>query len=419
MSKRPTDRRGATDAAKDEAPRKSTTPPPAVLSAGATDGEPGNLEEYLARTDAKREAETDEQSGRRLVEAAFKSGTLKTPAPWDKEPDRPKIAIWEGIIKKGESFAFVAQAKKGKSHLAMELGLHVAAGRPLHERECRQETVYLALAENDEQENKERWRRIMKDGGFDAQDVEGHLFIDNLAGVETTFDEVRLKCKALGATVAIVDPFYLVARIVETDEASCLDAIEQLKRFKRDGITLGIVFHSPKGYSGDRSVIDQISGSSYFARYIGSIIAIQGQATDPHARVMAFELRNFAPIDPYTILMKGGTSKFAPDIPAEVATSRNAYKRNEIQATFDAGDILPYAVEAIRQVREVEGRDFVGMTQGACAEKVRLLMRADGKTPPGTNSTKALLDLLPKDKVTSKRLGRPKFYNLAKGVQGE
>ena len=408
-------RRGGSTAA--EAPR--TSPTPAERSAGAADGEAGGIREHLDRTDAAHVAATDEQKGRRLVEEAFKSGTLKTPAQWEEEPDKPKVAIWEGVIKQGESFAFVAQAKKGKSHLAMQLGLHVGAGRPLLGRECLRSKVYLALAENDEQENKERWKRIMEAGGFDVRDIEGYVFFDNLASVQTTFDEVRLKCKALGATVAIVDPFYLVAKIVETDEQSCLDAIEQMLRFKRDGITLGIVFHSPKGFSGDRSVIDQIAGSSFFARYVATIIAIQGHATDRKARVMDFELRNFEAIDPFSVTLKGGVFELAPDIPPEVATSRNAYKRNEAQVKADADDILPYAVEAIKQARDFEGEQFVGMTQGACAAKVGLLMQTDGKPHVGVNTIKALLDLLPKDRVTCKKIGKGKYYNLAKGVQGE
>lgn len=352
-------------------------------------------------------------NGEMTRKECFAKGTLKTLASWFREPDEPQVAIWDGLVKKGESFAIVAQQKVGKSHLVAQLCAGIAAGGRVLGRACHQETVYYANAEVGAQSCKDRFRRIVAALGISAQEIEDRLFIDNLANVETDFDEIRAKCKALGATVAVVDPFYMVARIVETDEQSCLDAIEQMQKFKKDGITLGVVVHSPKGFSGDRQLIDQIAGSSFLGRYFGSIIGLLGHASGGKNRVFDCALRDFPAPEPFTVTLESGVFEVADGVPAEVASSRNAWKRNEAKPAFTLETLKPYAVRVLEQAREAAGADFLGLTKGKFANGIKARTIADGLTV-GINTIAYMLDLLPKDLVTSREQGNATLYNLAK-----
>ena len=82
------------------------------------------------------------------VSAARESnGTCVDAADWLNVEDEPDNPLVEGFIECGEVVAMVGQAKAGKSLLALQLAVCVAAGVPFLNRTCKRQRVYLANLE--------------------------------------------------------------------------------------------------------------------------------------------------------------------------------------------------------------------------------------------------------------------------------
>lgn len=315
----------------------------------------------------------------------------------DDEPDNPLVSE---LIECGEVVAMVGQAKAGKSLLALQLAICVALGLPFMDRPTTRKRVYVANLEVTAKQYKKRLRRICSALNIDTDSLRDWLFIDNMRGETASWETALAMCKAHNCDVAIIDPFYHIARIVETDAQQCLDTVEQMKSFTKEGITLCIVFHSPKGFSGDRQLVDMISGSAILARFPESIIGLLNHAAEKTARVVDAVLRNYPPPEPFAVSLKRGLLEIAPNISAEVATARNAYLRSK-QAQPPI-DIMPYVISAISEAREDAKRGgivFRGVRKGALVEKVRNLIRAEGKTPTGRDATANMIEGLPPDEI--------------------
>lgn len=325
-------------------------------------------------------------------------------ADWLDEEDEPDNPLVEGLIECGEMVAFVGQAKAGKSLLALQFAVCVAVGLPFLGKPTTRQHVYVANLEVSRNQYKKRLRRVSVALGVRNRDLRGWLSVDNLKGRSVTWEYVLAKCKRKNCAVSIVDPFYQLARIVEKDEQQCLDAVEEMKAFARAGITLCAAFHAPKGFSGDRQLIDMISGSAILARFPESIIGLLNHASDKAARVVDAVLRNYPPPDPFAVSLANGVLELALDISPEVATARNAWKRGrECAPTVD---IFPYVENALDKARNETARRgvvFRGLKKGALVEKVRYLMKCDNKTPPGRDATANLIEGLPPDKITITR----------------
>lgn len=352
-----------------------------------------NFEKAIAADDAAEEIATHKATG-----------TCIDAADWLNAEDEPDNPLVEGFIECGEVVALVGQAKAGKSLLALQLAVCIALGLPFLGKPTTRQKVYIANLEVSAKQYKKRLRRICKALGVNPEELRGWLFIDNMRGETASWETALAMCRAHGCTVAIIDPFYQIARIVETDEQQCLDTVEQMKPFAKAGITLGIVFHSPKGFSGDRQLIDMISGSAILARFPESIIGLLNHATDKTARVVDAVLRNYPPPEPFAVSLASGLLDIDPDISPEVATANNRFLRSK--GNQHAIDIAPYVSTALDEAREDAKRGgiaFRGVKKGVLVEKVRNLMRADNKTPPGRDATANLIEGLPPDKITITR----------------
>lgn len=330
--------------------------------------------------------------------------TCKDAADWLAEPDEPSNPLVSGFIESGEVFVIVGQAKAGKSLVALQMALCIALGVPFIGKKCARRKVYIANLEVSERQYKKRLRRICK--GLDANpaNLRGWLFIDNMKGETASWNTALDKCKAHRCEVAIIDPFYQIAHIAETDEVQCLEAVEAMKAFSNADITLGIVFHSPKGFSGDRQLIDMISGSSILARFPESVIGLLNHASEKTTRVIDAVLRNYPPPEPFTVSIGEGVLELAPSIAPEVATARNAWKR--AQPTHTTVDILPYVDTVISEAREDAkrgGEVFRGIKKYALVERIRNKIRAEHKHPIGRDPMADLIDGLPTSKYTITR----------------
>ena len=243
------------------------------------------------------------------------SAEPKDAAKWLAEPDEPDDPLIAELIERGSLVAIVGPAKAAKSWLALILCVCVATGRDFYGRATKRQVVYYANVEVSAKQAKKRLRAICRGMNIDTAELANWLHIDNLRGTTATWERCRSAAHTVCADVVVIDPFYQVFKGEERDETACLAAVEEMKKFLADGLTLFVVFHAPKGYSGDRQIVDMISGSSILVRFPENVIAILPHATDKDARVIDCSvLRDYAAPDPFCVRFEDGTLALAPDI---------------------------------------------------------------------------------------------------------
>lgn len=340
------------------------------------------------------------------AQIAAEHKTCKDAATWLAEADEPDNPLVSGFIEQGEVFAVVGQAKAGKSLLALQMAVCIATGVPFIGKDCARKRVYVGNLEVSEKQYKKRLRRICKGLNINPADLSGWLFVDNMKGETASWETALAVCKAKMCEVAMIDPFYQIAHIAETDEVQCLEAVEAMKQFTKAGITLGIVFHSPKGFSGDRQLIDMISGSSILARFPESVIGLLNHATEKTARVIDAVLRNYPPADPFAVSVAEGMLDLAPDTDPDVATSRNAWKRTT--RADSTVDLAPYVMKVIEEAEKDTAEDYKGITVGTLADKARKAYCAATGKPLGLNRMQTEIKTLAEDGkiIVTERLGK-------------
>lgn len=306
------------------------------------------------------------------------ASSCKDAADWLSEPDEPDNPLIHGLVDVGSLAAIVGPAKAAKSWLAEELAVCLATRKQFLGHEVKRQRVYYANVEISSRRFKKRLRSICRRLEVDASSLRGWLFIENLRGHVATWERCYEEATKIGAEVVFIDPFYQVFKGCETNEADCQNAVEEMKRFLVAGMTMFIVFHAPKGYSGDRQIVDMISGSSVLVRFPENVIAILPHATDKDARVVDCSvLRDYPPPDPFTVKFDDGALMPAPDIPPllksgvrtfKTSEQREAEKARKIEAEQnhirhcletildDAGDSLL----SVTQVKEELARQHIG-----------------------------------------------------------
>lgn len=327
----------ATNAAQGKRPKEAyhaptTEPPPpqriAKDEARARISALGNLGANMAK--AKKAQAKTQMDAAAACEKIRESAELSKPcisinvAEWMDEPDEPDNPLIFGLVEVGSYVALVGPAKAAKSWLALQLVICIAAGVDFMGRKVKRQRALYFNAEISPRQIKKRLRSICKRLGINPQDLDGWLFISNMRGHAVTFDDCYWEARRRGVTVVIIDPFYQVFKGQETNEKDCQEATEEMKRFLAAGMTLIIVFHSPKGYAADRQIVDMISGSSVLARFPENVIAILPHATNKDARVVDCSvLRDYAPPDPFAVKFDEGALVLAPEIKAEL---KSGYK---------------------------------------------------------------------------------------------
>lgn len=340
----------------------------------------------------------------------------KDAAKWLGEADEPDDPLISELIECGSLVAIVGPAKAAKSWLALILCVCIATGRDFYGRATARRRVYYGNIEVSAKQAKKRLRSICKGMDIDIGELAGWLFIDNQRGTTATWERCRKTAKEVGATVAIIDPFYQVFKGEERNEADCLLAVEEMKNFLADGLTLFIVFHAPKGYSGDRQTVDMISGSSILVRFPENVVAILPHATEKDARVIDCSvLRDYAAPDPFCVRFENGTLALAPDLQpilkgakiqsraksdsekAEENTKRDvAFKSAALEIAANHGDLIS-KTEFLEKIGETAAGAI-----GINVRRVKLQSLLDG----GTLEAVTELERKPNGGVGKKRHGK-------------
>lgn len=253
-------------------------------------------------------------------------------ADWLEQPDQPERPIIDNLIEAGEAIAIVGSAKAGKSFLALQIALCIAAGFPFMGNAVHQRRVLVANLEVAAAQYKRRLRRMADTLQIDIASLRGWLTIQNLKESGTNWETLRADADSVEADVILVDPFYQIFEGEEVDEIAVQNAIQSMRRLQAADKTLITVFHAPKGFNGDRNLIDMISGSSRLARYPEAILGLMNHAEGDDLRVFSTVLRNHPPSDDLTLRLSYGAFTIEPCIAPYVETAASRKRKAEAQA---------------------------------------------------------------------------------------
>jgi len=249
----------------------------------------------------------------------------------------------------------------------------VATGIPFWGHAVERSRVYVANLEISARQFKKRLRRMCDKLGITPDDLRGWLFVENMKGENATWQWVFDSCRERECALAVIDPFYQIFKDDENNVEACAAAIDEMKRFQRAQITLGIVFHSPKGFSGDRQLIDMISGSSILARFPESVIGLLNHAHQPTCRVVDAVLRNYPPPEPFTVDLRDGAFMLAPDVAPDVETVRTRMQRRAAKEAPALADAIIETLNKAATDARCRGAGFKGLPVGVLADKARKL----------------------------------------------
>ena len=280
-------------------------------------------------------------------------------ADWLSMPDPPERPIVEGMIEECEAIAIVGSAKAGKSFIALQLALCIAAGIPFLGHDVHQRRVLIANLEVSEGQYKRRLRRMAEALQVDLAALRGWLTIQNLKKSGTNWETLRADADSVEADVVMVDPFYQIFDGEETDELAVQEAIQSMRRLQAADKTLITVFHSPKGINGERNAIDMISGSSRLARYPESILLLLNHAEASDLRVLTTVLRNHPPTDDVTLRLDWGAFTVEPTIAPYIETAASRKKHAEAAAR-DAAREMPRPKAKTAEAKTEDVRIAIG-----------------------------------------------------------
>ena len=242
---------------------------------------------------------------------AIERGRAQNVADWLDTPDEADDYIVDGLFEAGENVAIVGSAKAGKSFLALQLAICIAAGVPfLAHAVPRPRRVLMANLEISARQYKRRTRAMVEAFDIPREILAMNLFVENLKNEDITWAALRADALAVGAEVLMIDPFYQIFKGDEIDQESVIAAIDEMKEIQKRGVTLIMVYHAPKGFNGDRNLRDMVSGSSILVRYPEALLGILCHADAKELRVFDTVLRH-PPIDEVTARFDGGV--FVPD----------------------------------------------------------------------------------------------------------
>lgn len=321
---------------------------------------------------------------------------MKDAGAWLDEEDPPEAPIIKNLFEEGEICAIVGQTKSRKSFFALQMAICVAIGNPFLDYETVQKKTLICNFEVSERTYKKRYKKICNRLNVTPGEIAGKLTICNLKGGRTDWSYLLNLCEKHKCKFCIVDPFYQISRINENDQTACQEVEDKMKLFHEHGITLGVVFHSAKGFSGEKQTIDMISGSGILSRFPDSIVGWSHHATVKNACVFATKLRSYEDADPYTIVFRDGIFERDDSIKPIVETTqtRAAKAKKEFRDAIKATE--QEIIDAILAV--ADGNPVEGVGKGDLAESAKKRVKDTiNKTTPDKREVKPMIDNLVKE----------------------
>ncbi len=217
-------------------------------------------------------------------------------------PPTPQELI-KGILYRGGTQLFAGPSKAHKTYTMIDQALAIADGRPWLGYETTQtpgiyvnlELQPFAVAQRIKQINSAR-------GGMPASEL--HFL--NLRGHRVTdvklIGQLPAMIKERGAGFVMIDPHYKIQSDQSREENSNTDQgrlLADLESICLEGnCALVLAHHFAKGDASTKSAIDRAAGAGAFARWPDAVITITPHQ-EKDAMTFEFQLRNFAPIEPF------------------------------------------------------------------------------------------------------------------------
>lgn len=324
-------------------------------------------------------------------------------ADWIENEPPPIDPIVEDMFETTDKVALIGASKLRKSFLALQIALHLAAGRELLAWKVpKRRKVLLVQLEMKAGHFHRRIRKMAHTLGITRAVIDSNLQIINGRGVTVDMDAVATYARKFGAEIIIFDPLY---KLLLGDENSAEDMKPVLAAFDRlaeaTGAAVMYVHHDAKGNPADRNVRDRGAGSGVLGRDYDCCITMTAHRDDLDAVVIEVLQRNYKPQMPFTIGWCEGSFRLA-DLAAVAA--KGGTRPNPISAK----PAEEYCDEAVK----LFGPPIT------MAEFVDLLRTRLGLTQQKARSVQEYVMRTKKLKRTSRRYGRggPIFIGKAEEI---
>lgn len=230
--------------------------------------------------------------------------------------------IVRGLFDTTDKVTLIGCSKARKSFFAMELAMHIAAGRStfLNLDIPRRRRVLLAQYEIKPDHFHHRLHRAARAHGIEPEELRDWLYVVNGRGIAAARNFAWLSAESK-AELVILDPLY---KLLDGDENKAEDMKPLLAEFDRLTVNLGVavmyLHHDRKGITGDRDERDRGAGSGVLARDFDAALYLSDHSKGGHLLVLSGIARNYPPPAEKTIMWEDGRFIMS-DIPPEQRTT--------------------------------------------------------------------------------------------------
>lgn len=226
---------------------------------------------------------------------------------WIEEEAEEPDQIIENFLDVGDKLAIIAVSKVKKSMLTLQFCLCAAIGKSflgLNIFEPRR-VIYIQF-EIKRTHCHVRLKRLCSALGIESGDLKDNLWILNARGLGLTgadgIERIKTDIQDYKPELIVFDPLYKISTGVENtaeDMKAMLACFDMLA--EETGAGIGYVHHDAKGTAGDRNIQDRGAGSNVLGRDYDACLVMSEHASEPGAVVVEVLLRNYPPIEPFTI----------------------------------------------------------------------------------------------------------------------
>lgn len=264
------------------------------------------------------------------------------------------------LFERGDKGEIIAPSKCRKSWMAMDLALHIAAGKDFLEFHVPKprRVFYFNLEIKDTWQTDRLYKRLGHSNpyGIDPKALNGQLFFMNARGLVGF--ELQQKILAVCASsdakpdVVIIDPRYKLMEPGSNENAG--EDMAQILNFydqvANAGPAIIIVSHDGKGCAGERDIRDRGAGSSWAARDCDFRWALTPHAKDSESMAVVTTLaRNCAPVQDFSVDYYEGYWRMndEPATPETLKSRQSKLNTNTDGKTADAEQKAREAIYAL------------------------------------------------------------------------
>ncbi len=287
--------------------------------------------------------------GEAVVES--KGLELESIADFLSTPPPPLDCVVEELFEAGDKGEIIAPSKARKSFFAIDLALHIAAGRDwLCFKINRPRRVVMFNLEITTNWMKRRFRRRLDAYGIHPDEIRNMLHVVNARSKGQLVREqaVELVMRA-GAEVAFIDPRYKLLRPEESENTGegVAGMLDMQDKIAEAGVAAIFIGHDAKGVSGDRDDRDRGAGSGWTGRDCDFRLVLSPHADDPQdAVVLSVMRRNFPPFEAVTLRHDGDSIHLDGETAPRKETSFT--KRQTAKASAPVDTLRPIVMNLLR-----------------------------------------------------------------------